>query len=193
MIEKEKLIKKVGVSYGELHRWIREDLIDSDWIQKSKQKGMVVTSFDESKTVSRIEKIKNLLEKYSVFQVKSILSEGIKNRMITKEEAMKSNDLNPVVLASIFADKNIITFQEYLLIEVFSRLKEFENLPDTLVLDSIKHFGKHLENKDINDCSIHVLKSNGKPHILLSKDDICITSPLPFASYKIADFLKKKV
>ncbi|MHB0976293.1 MAG: YhbD family protein [Candidatus Aquicultorales bacterium] len=62
LISKKQLLRSTGISYGQLYRWKRKNLIPEEWfIRKSTFTGQE-TFFPKDKILARINRIKNLME-----------------------------------------------------------------------------------------------------------------------------------
>ena len=73
LISKKELLEKTGISYGQLYRWKRKNIIPEEWfIKKSSFTGQE-TYFPEDKILERIEKIKAMKDELSL----EVLEKGI--------------------------------------------------------------------------------------------------------------------
>lgn len=59
LISKKELLKLTGISYGQLYRWKRRNLIPEDWFIKKACRTGQETYFPREKILERIEKIQN--------------------------------------------------------------------------------------------------------------------------------------
>ncbi len=91
VISKRDLLRETGISYGQLYRWKRQNLIPEDWfIRRSSYTGQE-TYFSRDKILERIKTIKHLKGRYSLDELARILSPeftGITypvSRVISKE------------------------------------------------------------------------------------------------------------
>ena len=66
MISKKDLLKKMNISYGQLYRWKREELIPDHWFMKLSVSSGQETFFEEELIIPRISKILELKDKYSL-------------------------------------------------------------------------------------------------------------------------------
>ena len=57
MISKKDLLKKMNISYGQLYRWKREELIPENWFMKLSVSSGQETFFEEDLIIPRISKI----------------------------------------------------------------------------------------------------------------------------------------
>lgn len=74
LISKKDLLKKTDISYGQLYRWKRKDLIPEQWfIKKSTYTGQG-TFFPKEKILNRISWIKELKQEHSLKEIAAIVS-----------------------------------------------------------------------------------------------------------------------
>ena len=59
LISKKDLLELTDISYGQLYRWKRKNLIPEDWFIKRSSFTGQETFFPKDKILERIEKIKN--------------------------------------------------------------------------------------------------------------------------------------
>lgn len=69
LISKKELLEQTGISYGQLYRWKRKDLIPEDWfIRKSTFTGQE-TFFPKDKMLARIERIMSMKDDLSLDEI----------------------------------------------------------------------------------------------------------------------------
>ncbi|KGA96682.1 hypothetical protein AJ85_17970 [Alkalihalobacillus alcalophilus ATCC 27647 = CGMCC 1.3604] len=125
LISKKDLLKVTGISYGQLYRWKRKNLIPEEWfIRKSAFTGQE-TFFPKIKILERIDKIIHLKDGLSLDQLADKLTKETNDVSITKKAAMERNIVTDYVLdlyESTFGELDVLDFsrllQLYLLDEV---------------------------------------------------------------------------
>ena len=95
MISKKDLLKKMNISYGQLYRWKREELIPENWFMKLSVSSGQETFFEEELIIPRIKKILELKDKYSLEELKDILN-GTSNLNLKELESHLSNSKHGV-------------------------------------------------------------------------------------------------
>src|SRR5574342_231284 len=74
LISKKDLLDLTGISYGQLYRWKRKNLIPEDWfIRKSTFTGQE-TFFPKEKILDRIDKIQTMKENLSLDELADMFS-----------------------------------------------------------------------------------------------------------------------
>lgn len=98
LLSKKELLDLTGISYGQLYRWKRKNLIPEDWfIKKSSFTGQE-TFFPKEKILARINKIMNMKENSSLEDIAGLVSPNPVNVSLTKEEILKNNIVNGLTL-----------------------------------------------------------------------------------------------
>jgi len=119
LISKKDLLRLTGISYGQLYRWKRKNLIPEEWfIRKSTFTGQE-TFFPKEKILARIEQIKNLKEDYSLDDLVEILSPEFSSIKLGKDVLLDLNIFTQEVV-NLFYDgeksNDHFNFKEILII-----------------------------------------------------------------------------
>ncbi|USK33825.1 YhbD family protein [Bacillus sp. F19] len=156
-ISKKELLKLTGISYGQLYRWKRKNIIPEDWfIKKSSFTGQE-TFFPKKKILKRIEAIKDMKDEYSLDDLSAFFSPRpadvalsaaalLKHKVIKSETmtAFKSRfvnerfDFNSILFLTVAEEvvnskKLEIRQCEELLDFMMKRYKEVENKSSELI------------------------------------------------------------
>ncbi|HDX9577889.1 TPA: YhbD family protein [Bacillus pseudomycoides] len=85
LISKKELLDLTGISYGQLYRWKRKNLIPEDWfVRKSTFTGQE-TFFPKEKMLDRIEKIQTMKENLSLDDLADMFSPNVNEISLSKE------------------------------------------------------------------------------------------------------------
>ena len=107
LISKKELLDLTGISYGQLYRWKRKNIIPEDWfIKKSSFTGQE-TFFPRDKILSRIDKIKDMKDNLSLDDIAGMVSPNPINLIYSKDEILKRNIVTKKTL------DNYVEFQTY--------------------------------------------------------------------------------
>ncbi|WEG12944.1 YhbD family protein [Pullulanibacillus sp. KACC 23026] len=99
LISKKDLLEATGISYGQLYRWKRKNLIPEDWfIRKSTFTGQE-TFFPKDKILERIEKIQTLKDDLSLDDLASMFSPNIKELNLGSDDLLKRGIASQAVLS----------------------------------------------------------------------------------------------
>lgn len=130
LISKKELLKLTEISYGQLYRWKRKNLIPEEWfIRKSTYTGQE-TFFPKEKIIGRIEKIKNMKGDISLDNLASMLSPNLMEITLENETLIKHNIVSKTTL-DFYTEKKGRT-----------KKKEFEKILFLYILDKMFEEGK---------------------------------------------------
>src|SRR5579875_3705857 len=91
LLSKKELLDLTGISYGQLYRWKRKNLIPEDWfIRKSTFTGQE-TFFPRERMLQRIEQIKNMKDGLSLDEMARMFSPNPSDVLMAKEDIMTQN------------------------------------------------------------------------------------------------------
>ncbi|WP_088071750.1 DUF4004 family protein [Gottfriedia luciferensis] len=74
LISKKDLLQLTGISYGQLYRWKRKNIIPEEWFMKKSSFTGQETFFPKEKILDRIEKIKELKDDQSLDDIARVFS-----------------------------------------------------------------------------------------------------------------------
>jgi DNA-binding transcriptional MerR regulator len=81
LISKKEVLKKMGISYGQLYRWKRKGLIPESWfIRRSTFTGQE-TFFPQEKILERIERIKAMKEDHPLDDLADLITEQVNEKL----------------------------------------------------------------------------------------------------------------
>lgn len=122
LISKKDLLESTGISYGQLYRWKRKNLIPEEWfIKKSSYTGQE-TYFPRDKILTRISKIKDMKDDIPLDEIANVFSPEIQNIVLSKQQLIDKNIVSKESI-DIFVDitkyeKNIFAYNEILQIYI---------------------------------------------------------------------------
>lgn len=120
LISKKDLLELAGISYGQLYRWKRKDLIPEEWfVRKSTFTGQE-TFFPKDKVLERINKIQTMKENLSLDELADMFSPCLTELNFDKDELIKRNIVsNNALTFYLENNKDILHFDLSRLLEVF--------------------------------------------------------------------------
>ncbi len=152
MISKKDLLKETGISYGQLYRWKRENLIPEEWFIKQSSYTGQETFFPREKILNRIKAIQELKDKYSLEELSKILSPEISQRIFTIEDfnIIEEIDMDLVLIFIEIFNKSSFSFIEMIIIIAFSKFKkefyEVNKVNYVSMINGIKQYCEKLKN-----------------------------------------------
>ncbi len=106
LISKKDLLELTGISYGQLYRWKRKNLIPEDWfIRKSTFTGQE-TFFPKEKILERIDKIQTMKEDLSLDELANMFSPSVREILLTKEDILRKEIASEPVLQFFIEQTN---------------------------------------------------------------------------------------
>ncbi|MFD2445371.1 YhbD family protein [Bacillus sp. CGMCC 1.16607] len=125
LISKKDLLDLTGISYGQLYRWKRKDLIPEEWfIRKSTFTGQE-TFFPKEKILERIKKIQTMKENLSLDELADMFSPSVGDFRLSAEELIQRNIVSKLVL-DFYINENtngqVFTFDTILQLYIIEKL-----------------------------------------------------------------------
>lgn len=125
LISKKDLLELTNISYGQLYRWKRKNLIPEEWfIRKSTFTGQE-TFFPKEKILERIEKIQTMKENLSLDELADVFSPNLSELSLEEGEIIQKGIASRPVL-NIFKELNQemkkFSFEQMLSIYILEKL-----------------------------------------------------------------------
>jgi len=125
LISKKDLLELTNISYGQLYRWKRKNLIPEEWfIRKSTFTGQE-TFFPKEKILERIEKIQTMKENLSLDELADVFSPNLSKLSMDEKEMIDRGIASRPVL-NIFMEMNQglknFSFEQMLSIYILEKL-----------------------------------------------------------------------
>jgi hypothetical protein len=170
LISKKELLVLKGISYSQLYRWKRKDLIPDEWfIKKSVATGQE-TYFPKEKILSRIDKILNMKEGMSLDKLADVFSPSLTKTALYKEEIIERNIVGCITLdffqeqtgnSEVFAFDKILYLY---LLEKMLQTGEMNREEGKLLLQILNEQYKKFSGKN---CELIFIRKMGLPTFML--------------------------
>lgn len=149
LISKKELLELTGISYGQLYRWKRMDIIPENWfIKKSSFTGQE-TYFPKEKVLERINKIVELKDEYSLEELAKFFSPNPAEVELTFEDLLVyqiiSKETVDVLNNTEYIDGKL-AFTDLLYLYMCDRLAQLHELSAQELLKQLS-FIKEIEHK----------------------------------------------
>ncbi|MDM5155233.1 YhbD family protein [Bacillus sp. DX1.1] len=106
LISKKDLLELTGISYGQLYRWKRKNLIPEDWfVRKSTFTGQE-TFFPKEKILERIDKIQTMKEDLSLDELANMFSPSVTEICLSKEDMLRKGIASESVIQFFIEQTN---------------------------------------------------------------------------------------
>jgi hypothetical protein len=123
-ISKKEILELAGISYGQLYRWKRKNLIPEEWfIRKSTFTGQE-TFFPRDKILERIDKIKNMKDDLSLDDMVDMFSPMLKDILLNKNELIEKGIVTEMAFGlyeGFYGSTEVFTFDKILYIAVLEK------------------------------------------------------------------------
>lgn len=139
LISKKELLQLTGISYGQLYRWKRENLIPEAWFVKKASFTGQETFFPKDKILERTTMILELKDKHSLEELGNIFSPESTNRIFKKSDfediaEIKANIVE--VFIKVF-QKDRFNFIELTFMYIVSKLNSEDILKEENILNIV--------------------------------------------------------
>ncbi len=125
LISKKDILNITGISYGQLYRWKRKNLIPEEWfIKKSSFTGQE-TYFPKDKILDRINKIISLKDDMPLDDLADMFSTKIQMNNINEEKIIEDKLVSKAglkIYKDIYGEKEIYSFKEVLCMQILEEL-----------------------------------------------------------------------
>ncbi|MDD3225065.1 MAG: YhbD family protein [Clostridium sp.] len=164
LISKKELLKVTDISYGQLYRWKRKNLIPEEWfIKKSSFTGQE-TFFPKKEILERIEKIKNFKDDVSLDELANMFSPDLSTVFLEEKDILKQNIVSEFSI-KIYKGKhkevNGFYFNELLFMEIIDKFLQSGTASleeGKLILDTLE---KNYKNFDGRYCDVVLVRKLG--------------------------------
>ncbi|NRQ53320.1 YhbD family protein [Brevibacillus sp. HD1.4A] len=125
LISKKELLELTGISYGQLYRWKRKNLIPEDWFIRRATFTGQETFFPREQIMSRIAKIVHMKDDLSLDELADMFSPHLAGTKLTYDELVERNivSANTLELYTKYQGKpEVFSFEQVLYVYVLNRL-----------------------------------------------------------------------
>ncbi|MDF2503469.1 YhbD family protein [Clostridium sp.] len=156
LISKKELLELTSISYGQLYRWKRKNLIPEEWFKKKSSFTGQETFFPREKILERVEKIKNMKDDVSLDELARVFSDEVSDikvsysELVEKEIIMKNiveiyKEFNSMISEYSFNEILYMSILQKFLVEGSISIEEGKNVLQTLQDNYNKYSGKSCE------------------------------------------------
>ncbi|MDR0267682.1 YhbD family protein [Paenibacillus sp.] len=125
LISKKELLEMTGISYGQLYRWKRKNLIPEEWfIRRSSFTGQE-TFFPQIKILQRVERIKNMKDGLSLDELADVFSPSSNMQSMSTSKLLQHNivaSLPMGLFEEVLGSQEALSFNDILTVYVLHKL-----------------------------------------------------------------------
>jgi hypothetical protein len=154
LISKKELLEITNVSYGQLYRWKRKNLIPEEWfIKKSSYTGQE-TYFPRKKILDRIEKIMNMKEDVSLDDLAQMFSPQLAEIFLSEDELLEKNIVTQQTLTmykNIYGEIKTFSFEKMLYISLLEKSLASGNVSldeGKLIIETLEENYKSIDGRN---------------------------------------------
>lgn len=155
LISKKDLLDLTGISYGQLYRWKRKNLIPEDWfVRKSTFTGQE-TFFPKDKILERIEKIQTMKENLSLDDLANMFSPSAIDQRLSQDDLLRKGIASKPVLTFYYENtevqNQVLDFDEMLYVFILEKMLQSGNIQldeAKMVLEVLQTHYPSLKQKD---------------------------------------------
>lgn len=185
LISKKELLELTGISYGQLYRWKRKNIIPEEWFIKKSVPSGQETFFPRTRILERIDAIVNMKDEASLDDLAKMFSTEMEHTILDVEKLIQTHLLSNecMMLYKQATGKGEITSIESI---IGAKLFKNEVMTSHITLDEGKildaFITKHYEQLNGEMARVYLLRNMGMPIVLGTKD---YSQTLFDSSYKV--------
>jgi hypothetical protein len=170
LISKKDLLELTGISYGQLYRWKRKNLVPEQWfIRKSTFTGQE-TFFPKERMLARIDKIKNMKDDLSLDALADVFSPNAANASLKVAELIERNIVSKTTVQYYPLPQGgeaVCSFDRILALYVAEKLLlsgEMSREEGRMLLDVMEN---HYRSMESSGCDVVLIRKMGISSFLL--------------------------
>lgn len=178
LISKKELLDLTGISYGQLYRWKRKNLIPEQWfIRKSSFTGQE-TFFPREKVLQRIDRILGMKDDLSLDALADVFSPNPGDIRLSADELLERNivtftSLNLYIeTLGVVEGKSQLNFDQILTLYVLDKLLQSGDLSleeGRLLIQALEDYLPGLAGQE---CGVHLTRKMGVAAFILVPGDV---------------------
>jgi len=164
LISKKEILDMTGISYGQLYRWKRKELIPEEWfIKKSSYTGQE-TFFPREKIINRINKIIDLKDDMPLDDLAAMFTNKPKVDDVSEEYLIEKEIIREETLPiykDIFREKEEYNFKDVLLMDILQREFDLGKLTISEIEVILKLINKEYKSIEEKDGTLYIIRRLG--------------------------------
>ncbi|MFT8318167.1 MAG: YhbD family protein [Sporolactobacillus sp.] len=174
LITKKELLEETGISYGQLYRWKRKNLIPDEWfIRKSTFTGQE-TFFPKEKILKRVQNIAQLKDSMSLDQLAERFSAQSVNKLkVSVKKLLERNIVSEqtyALFAKLEGEKEILTFAEVLTVAILDGLLKSGHLSLGEAADLLSLMKANSKEFYQKNCCLYFIRKMGVSVFMIAGD-----------------------
>lgn len=173
LISKKDLLNLTGISYGQLYRWKRKNIIPEEWFVKKSVPSGQETFFPKDKILDRIDMIVNMKEEASLDDMAKMFSTEIEEECMNLEKLIKNKVICEAAIGLYKTTMEVGLLSEIKQI-VGSKILNDEVVSGTITLEEGKILLNFIENHFSRltgeSARVYLFRNMGLPFVIGCED-----------------------
>ncbi len=144
LISKKELLALTKISYGQLYRWKRMNIIPESWFIKKSMPTGQETFFKKDKILERIETILSMKDDISLDEIANLFNKDEAQQAIHLSDLQEKEVVNKTVLdmfSSIYPNKQVLGKKELIMINLIEKYL----INSVITLDELKNLATMID------------------------------------------------
>jgi hypothetical protein len=173
LLSKKDLLALTGISYGQLYRWKRQNLIPESWFIKQSSFTGQETFFPKEKVLKRVDAILKLKDQYSLEKLAEVFTPELTNKAFQVSSIQQVEELDPKILNLFIKlwSKENFTFRELLFVYALSEISRSLNLGESWLVTSVTTVKCWLSQVNSSDYRLLVCQTKQQQYCILLPED----------------------
>lgn len=177
LISKKELLALTKISYGQLYRWKRMNIIPENWFIKKSMPTGQETFFKKAQILERIETILSMKDDVSLDEIANLFNQEETEQTITLSELQEKNTLNKTVIdmfSTVCPNKQLLGKKDLILVNLIEKYL----INSVITLDELKNLATmidaHYTTLYNSDGKLILYRKLGVAIIIGCKTDDCL-------------------
>lgn len=144
LISKKELLALTKISYGQLYRWKRMNIIPESWFIKKSMPTGQETFFKKDKILERIETILSMKDDISLDEIANLFNNDEAEQTIHLSDLQEKETINKTVLdmfTSVYPNKQVLGKKELIIINLIDKYL----INSVITLDELKNLAAMID------------------------------------------------
>lgn len=144
LISKKELLALTKISYGQLYRWKRMNIIPESWFIKKSMPTGQETFFKKDKILERIETILSMKDDISLDEIANLFNNDETEQTINLSDLQEKETINKTVLdmfTSVYPNKQVLGKKELIIINLIDKYL----INSVITLDELKNLAAMID------------------------------------------------
>lgn len=173
LISKKELLSLTGISYGQLYRWKRKNIIPEEWFIKKSVPSGQETFFPREKILDRIDMIVNMKDETSLDDMAKMFSAEIEEESMDIEKLIRNKVISEAAIQLYKTATGIVQVSDFKQI-VSAKLLNDQVVSGNITLEEGKNLVRFIETHFVRLTSepsrVYLFRNMGLPFVIGVED-----------------------